>query len=159
VFLLGQAETLRYFLDSRLRGNDTLGLTRRGRGQLLHSAKMLHKNKGSDYSPVPEWNRLDMVKSIFGQPLRYFLDSRFCGKDTPQPALFCSGAVFSSGGRGEILHSAKVLPKILLLLSHSPSLTVPLGKTNLPLLVQRNPPSQQKQRHSHIPEVGPCVTI
>jgi len=39
--------------------------------------------------------------------LRYFLDSRFRGNDTPQPASFCSGAVFSSGGRGEILHSAK----------------------------------------------------
>ena len=29
-----------YFLDSRLRGNDTLGLARQGRGKLLHSAKM-----------------------------------------------------------------------------------------------------------------------
>jgi len=32
-----------YFLDSRLRGNDTLGLARLGRGRLLHSAKMLRK--------------------------------------------------------------------------------------------------------------------
>ena len=29
------------FLDSRLRGNDTLGLARQGRGELPHSAKLL----------------------------------------------------------------------------------------------------------------------
>jgi len=30
-----------YFLDSRLRGNDTLGLVRQENGRLLHWAKML----------------------------------------------------------------------------------------------------------------------
>ena len=30
-----------YFLDSRLCGNDTLGLARQENGELLHSAKML----------------------------------------------------------------------------------------------------------------------
>ena len=34
-----------YFLDSRLRGNDTLGLARRGRGHLLHSATMLRETE------------------------------------------------------------------------------------------------------------------
>jgi len=34
-----------YFLDCRFRGNDTLGLARRGRGEMLHSAKMLQKQK------------------------------------------------------------------------------------------------------------------
>jgi len=29
------------FLDSRFRGNDTLSLARQGRGELLHSAKVL----------------------------------------------------------------------------------------------------------------------
>ena len=37
----GPSGTLISFLDSRLRGNDTLGLARPGRGELLHSAKML----------------------------------------------------------------------------------------------------------------------
>ena len=37
----GPAGTRRYLLDSRLCGNDTLGLARQGRGRLLHSAKML----------------------------------------------------------------------------------------------------------------------
>ena len=45
-----------YFLDSRVCGNDTLGLGCRGRGGLLHSAKML----------------LEF----------YFLDSHFRGNDT-----------------------------------------------------------------------------
>ena len=39
----GQAGTLGYFLDPRFRGNDTLSLDRHGRGELLHSAKMLPK--------------------------------------------------------------------------------------------------------------------
>ena len=43
--------------------------------------------------------------------LRYFLDSRFRGNDTPQPASFCSGAVFSRSRRDELLHSAKMLQK------------------------------------------------
>ena len=37
----GQSGPLGYFLDSRLRGNDTLGLARPENGRLLHSAKML----------------------------------------------------------------------------------------------------------------------
>jgi len=37
----GQSRTLEYFLDSRLRGNDTLGLARQENGRLLHSAKRL----------------------------------------------------------------------------------------------------------------------
>ena len=30
------------FLDSRLRGNDTLGLARQGNGRLLHSANLMY---------------------------------------------------------------------------------------------------------------------
>ena len=37
VFLRGKWELGKYFLDSRFRGNDTLGLTRQGRGGLVHS--------------------------------------------------------------------------------------------------------------------------
>ena len=37
----GQAGTVGYFLDCRLRGSDTLGLARLGRGELPHSAKVL----------------------------------------------------------------------------------------------------------------------
>ena len=37
----GQSRTLEYFLDSRFRGNDTLGLARQENGRLRHSAKML----------------------------------------------------------------------------------------------------------------------
>ena len=37
----GQSRTLEYFLDSRLRGNDPLGLARQENRRLLHSAKML----------------------------------------------------------------------------------------------------------------------
>jgi len=33
------------FLDSRFRGNDTLGLARQGRGELFHSDKMLPRPK------------------------------------------------------------------------------------------------------------------
>jgi len=39
----GQAEILGYFLDSRFRGNETLGLACRSRGELLHSANVLQK--------------------------------------------------------------------------------------------------------------------
>jgi len=38
-------------LDSRLRGNDTLGLARLEKGRLLHSAKMLQKKKAERLPP------------------------------------------------------------------------------------------------------------
>jgi len=41
----------------------------------------------------------------------YFLDCRSGGSDTPQPASLRSGAVLSRGGKGELLHSAKMLRK------------------------------------------------
>ena len=44
----GQSGPLGYFLDSRLRGNDTLGLARQENGRLLHSAKMLRFFKHSN---------------------------------------------------------------------------------------------------------------
>jgi len=44
-----------YFLDSRLRGNDTLGLACRGRGGLLHSAKALHfLNRSKSFPAGPD---------------------------------------------------------------------------------------------------------
>ena len=43
---------LEYFLDSRLRGNDTLGLARQENGRLFHSAKML---LGEFYAPIRGW--------------------------------------------------------------------------------------------------------
>jgi len=54
----GQSGTLEYFLDSRLCGHDTLGLGRRGRSELLHSAKMIlfseKRTPTKIYAP-PHW--------------------------------------------------------------------------------------------------------
>jgi hypothetical protein len=36
----GEVGTMGYLLDSRLRGNDTLGLERQGIGQVIHLAKV-----------------------------------------------------------------------------------------------------------------------
>jgi len=41
----------------------------------------------------------------------YFLDSRFRGSDTPHPAKLSLGRPLDGQGRGELLHSAKMLQK------------------------------------------------
>ena len=45
-----------------------------------------------------------------GETLEYILDSRFRGNGTPQPANLSVGRPLDGRGRGELLHSAKMLP-------------------------------------------------
>jgi len=76
-----------YVLDSRLRGNDTLGLAPLGNGRLLHSVKML-----PDFVSL-RWPFDSRRKGGM-------LDSRFRGNDT---------LALARQGNGRLLPSAKML--------------------------------------------------
>ena len=54
----GQVGTLGYFLDSRLRGNDTLGLVRQKNGGLLHSANVFLNGIWGKHNGLHGWGGL-----------------------------------------------------------------------------------------------------
>jgi len=63
-----------------------------------------------NYSEVPYLFRVFLLdKRELWDTLGYFLDSRFRGNDTPHLADLSVARSFDGQGRGELLHSAKML--------------------------------------------------
>ena len=97
-----------YVLDSRLRGNDTLGLARLGNGRLLHSAKMVRerslRSAGEAMSALGDmlaeeglagqdlcWPRRRSIllavgfrrRTTAGQPIRWSTNIHYAGERLP----------------------------------------------------------------------------